>query len=67
MKLVSCSSKREINVINFSLITSAVVMFGKEALRSFMVYSRTKTALFGYDCGLVATSQRGSVNTPVSS
>lgn len=42
-------------------------MFGKEALRSFIVYSRTKTELLGYDCGLVATSQRGSVSTPVSS
>jgi hypothetical protein len=42
-------------------------MFGKEALRSFIVYSHTKTALLGYECGLVATSQRGSVSAPLSS
>ena len=48
------------------LLTSAAVMLGNEELNSLIVYSRTKTALFGYGWGTVATSHIGSVKAPLS-
>jgi len=42
-------------------------MLGNDVLRSFMVNSCTNAELLGYGYGLVTTSQRASVRTPVSS